>query len=121
MIRLRNIEKSFKQGSSRVFVLRQINLEVAEAILEYLGGTSKSKIIFIEDRKGHDRVYAMDASKIKKLGWTPKREFKDSLKETVEWYRDNRQWWERVKSGAFKSYYESHYRKKIEEGKTHGS
>ncbi|MBI4720298.1 MAG: dTDP-glucose 4,6-dehydratase [Chitinivibrionia bacterium] len=96
------------------------NLEVAGIILDSLGAP-RSRIVFIEDRKGHDRVYAMDASKLEALGWKPRHDFAESLERTVAWYRDNRGWWERVKSGAFRDYYERHYREKLKKGTIHGS
>jgi dTDP-glucose 4,6-dehydratase len=96
------------------------NLEVAEILLDALGAP-RSRIVFIEDRKGHDRVYAMDASKLGALGWKPQHGFAESLERTVAWYRDNRGWWERVKSGAFRDYYEQHYMEKLKKGKIHGS
>ncbi len=94
----------------------QPNLVVAERILALLDAP-KSRIVFIEDRKGHDRVYAMDASKIQKLGWQTGYEFEEALAKTVKWYCDNKGWWERVKSGAFREYYEKHYQDRLSKGK----
>jgi dTDP-glucose 4,6-dehydratase len=96
------------------------NLEVAGIILETLGAP-RSRIVFIEDRKGHDRVYAMDAAKLGALGWRPEHEFAEALERTVAWYRDNKGWWERVKSGVFRDYYERHYKEKLERGRIHES
>ena len=60
-------------------------------------------IKFVADRPGHDHRYAIDSSKIRnELGWTPARTFEEGLKETVEWYLENRWWWERVRSGAYR-------------------
>ncbi|MEJ2721821.1 MAG: dTDP-glucose 4,6-dehydratase [bacterium] len=95
------------------------NIEVAETILDLLG-EPKSRIVFIEDRQGHDRAYLMDSSKTKALGWRPRHEFRDALAKTVEWYRVNEEWWRNVKSGAFREYYDNHYRAKLKKGKTHG-
>ncbi len=94
----------------------QPNLVVAEQILALLDAP-KSRIVFIEDRKGHDRVYAMDASKIQKLDWQTGYEFEEALAKTVKWYCDNKSWWERVKSGAFRKYYEKHYQDRLSKGK----
>ena len=94
------------------------NLEVAELILKFLGAP-KSRIVFIEDRKGHDRAYLMDSSKTEQLGWKPRHEFEAALRQTVEWYRKNEQWWRRVKSGAFREYYDKHYAEKLKKGTTH--
>ncbi|MBV8650188.1 MAG: GDP-mannose 4,6-dehydratase, partial [Alphaproteobacteria bacterium] len=60
-------------------------------------------IEFVADRPGHDKRYAIDAAKIERaLGWRPKRSFEDGLRHTVRWYLDNRGWWERVMSGAYR-------------------
>jgi dTDP-glucose 4,6-dehydratase len=93
----------------------QPNVHVAELILRHVGETS-SKIVFIEDRKGHDRMYKMDAGKLRALGWAPRYTFEDAMEETVQWYVENRPWWERVKSGAFREYYEKHYRARLDKG-----
>jgi len=95
----------------------QPNLHVAELIIESVGD-SKSKIVFIEDRKGHDRMYKLDAARTRALGWEPEVSFDDGMRRTVEWYLQNRGWWERVKSGAFRDYYEQHYRARLDKGKT---
>ena len=93
----------------------QPNLHVAELILKHVGRT-KSRIVFIEDRKGHDRMYKMDAGRTRALGWEPRISFEEGMRRTVEWYVGNRGWWERVKSGAFRVYYEQHYKDKLERG-----
>jgi dTDP-glucose 4,6-dehydratase len=94
------------------------NLEVARLILEALGAPA-SRIVFIEDRKGHDRAYIMDSSKTASLGWKPRRDFETALRDTVEWYRKNEEWWRRVKSGAFREYYEKHYGDRLKKGTTY--
>ena len=93
----------------------QPNLHIAELILEHIGET-ESKIVFIEDRKGHDRMYKLDAARTRALGWEPMVSFEEGMKRTVEWYLHNRDWWERVKSGAFRDYYEKHYRARLDKG-----
>jgi len=95
------------------------NLEVAERIVDSLGAP-RSRIVFIEDRKGHDRAYEMDSLKLRQLGWKPVHGFEKALEETVVWYRDNEEWWRRVKSGAFREYYKQHYGERIKRGKKHG-
>lgn len=95
------------------------NLEVARHILKQLGAPA-SRVVFIEDRKGHDRVYAMDSSKVENLGWKPTRSFEEALSATVDWYKNNPEWWQRVKSGAFRDYYQSHYADKLKKGTSHG-
>jgi dTDP-glucose 4,6-dehydratase len=89
------------------------NLEVVEAICELLDQLAPKKplgvesykdlIAFVKDRPGHDARYAIDASKIEcELGWVPEETFETGLRKTVQWYLDNRQWWERVLSGAYR-------------------
>ena len=90
------------------------NLEVAETILEILD-KPKRLIRFVEDRPGHDRQYSMDASKIRALGWAPKHDFRAALEKTVAWYRDNRWWWEKIKSGEYRRYYQQMYGRRLAE------
>jgi dTDP-glucose 4,6-dehydratase len=97
----------------------QPNLHVAKLIIEHVGNTG-SKIVFIEDRKGHDRMYKLTAEKIRSLGWEPRYSFEDAMEKTVKWYMENRGWWERVKSGEFQEYYEQHYRERLEKGSDRG-
>ena len=85
------------------------NIQIVKAILELLN-KPQSLIKYVQDRPGHDLRYAIDATKIKKeLGWTPSHTFEKGLEETVKWYVDNRPWWERVTSGAYRQYFESQY------------
>jgi len=89
------------------------NLDVVRGILR-LCGRDESLIRHVPDRPGHDRRYAMNAAKIRgELGWRPSRDFDAGLAETVEWYRANRPWWERVRSGAYRAYYESQYGERL--------
>ncbi len=85
------------------------NIDVVKLILATLG-LDESLIRYVKDRPGHDRRYAIDASKIRdELGWEPARRFEEALPETIQWYRENRDWWERVRSGAYRDYYDSQY------------
>jgi dTDP-glucose 4,6-dehydratase len=85
------------------------NLDLTHRILE-LTGASSDLIRRVEDRPGHDRRYSLDDSKLRALGWSPARSIgKTGLAETVTWYRDNRAWWEPIKSGAYRAYYERQY------------
>lgn len=84
------------------------NKELTQKILNYLN-RPQDLIHSVRDREGHDRRYALDSLKIKKLGWMPTADFESELKKTIEWYRDNRWWWEKIKSGDFKAYYQKHY------------
>jgi dTDP-glucose 4,6-dehydratase len=72
------------------------NRFLTDSILEILGH-DESMIDYVEDRLGHDRRYSIDISKVRALGWTPRREFREALEATVAWYRDNRSWWEPLK------------------------
>jgi dTDP-glucose 4,6-dehydratase len=85
------------------------NLELTHRILE-LADADEQLIRHVDDRPGHDRRYALDDSKLRRLGWSPIRSIgKAGLEETVAWYRDNRTWWEPIKSGAYREYYEQQY------------
>ena len=92
------------------------NRALTMAILGALG-KPESLIRYVTDRLAHDRRYAIDAGKIRReLGWAPRYAFADRLAATVAWYRDNRPWWEAVKSGAYRDYYERMYCARLETG-----
>ena len=84
------------------------NRLVTERILALLERPA-SLVRYVADRAGHDRRYALDAGKLRRTGWRPKRSFDDGLSATVAWYRDQRPWWEAVKSGAYRDYYQRMY------------
>jgi dTDP-glucose 4,6-dehydratase len=84
------------------------NRDLTARILE-LTGRDESLIRHVEDRPGHDRRYSLDTSKLRALGWKPERSLVDGLPETVAWYRDNRDWWEPIKSGEYLAYYRRQY------------
>jgi dTDP-glucose 4,6-dehydratase len=88
------------------------NIEVAERIIE-LAGADRSLLRSVPDRPGHDRRYSVDTSKLHALGWAPEKDFEAGLRETVAWYRDNRAWWEPIKSGEYRHYYEQQYGKRL--------
>lgn len=88
------------------------NLEVVRRIVE-LTGASPALVRHVDDRPGHDRRYSVDTSRVRALGWEPRREFADGLVETVAWYRDNRAWWERIKSGEYLDYYKRQYAERL--------
>lgn len=70
----------------------------------------ESLITYVGDRKGHDMRYAIDPTKIhNELGWLPETKFEDGIKKTIQWYLDNREWWETIISGEYQNYYEKMY------------
>ncbi len=85
------------------------NIRIVELIIEHLN-KSKSLIQFVKDRPGHDRRYAIDASKIKnELGWIPEFSFEQAIKDTIDWYLNNKNWWSRIISGDYQKYYQKQY------------
>jgi dTDP-glucose 4,6-dehydratase len=85
------------------------NIEIINIILSILG-KSDNLIEYITDRPGHDRRYAINSTKIREeLGWKPVYEFKEAIQKTVEWYLENRTWWEHIISGQYRNYYELQY------------
>lgn len=85
------------------------NIDIVRLICRELG-KPESLIRHVQDRKGHDRRYAIDPTKIhSELGWMPKTRFADGIKKTIQWYLDNRPWWEKIVSGEYHSYYERMY------------
>jgi dTDP-glucose 4,6-dehydratase len=84
------------------------NLEVIGRIVD-LTGADQSLMRHVEDRPGHDRRYALDDTKLRGLGWSPEHSFEEGLAATVEWYRESRGWWEPLKSGEYREYYEQQY------------
>jgi dTDP-glucose 4,6-dehydratase len=72
------------------------NIELTRAILKLLG-KGEGLIKYVKDRPGHDRRYALDISKIKRLGWQPRHDFISALELTIDWYKNNRAWWKRLK------------------------
>lgn len=85
------------------------NKQVAERIIKALNKPS-SLLKLVTDRPAHDRRYAIDYSKLsKELGWEPQINFDDGLEKTITWYKENRSWWEKIKSGAYLEYYEKNY------------
>jgi dTDP-glucose 4,6-dehydratase len=84
------------------------NLEMVEVLLDTLD-KPRSLIRHVSDRPGHDRRYCVDVSKIESLGWRSRHNPREAIARTVQWYVDNPQWWEPIKSGAFREYYEQMY------------
>jgi dTDP-glucose 4,6-dehydratase len=87
------------------------NIDVAHMILDKLK-LPRDMVCYVKDRLGHDRRYSLDHTKIRRLGFRPRHSFKEGLGLTVRWYLDNKWWWEAIKRGAFRKYYEKHYTKR---------
>lgn len=84
------------------------NLSTIKAILAELG-LDEELIQYVSDRPGHDRRYAIDSTKLRSLGWQPTYAFADGLKETVDWFREHKDWWQAIKSGQYREYYQKQY------------
>ena len=84
------------------------NIEVVRTVLS-LTGRDESLIEYVTDRPGHDRRYSLSADKLQRLGWTAQVHFEEGIERTVQWYRDNAWWWEPIRSGSYRDYYERHY------------
>jgi dTDP-glucose 4,6-dehydratase len=88
------------------------NLDVVHKIIEYTG-RDESLIEYVTDRPGHDRRYSLASEKVRGLGWEAQARFAEGLKKTVDWYRDNAAWWEPIRSGEYRAYYERQYGKSL--------
>lgn len=87
------------------------NLEITQKILELLN-LGDDMVEYVVDRPGHDRRYAINFFKIKnELGWTPKTSFEEGMKKTVAWYKENEDWWKKIKTGQYLDYYNKQYKK----------
>ena len=85
------------------------NIDIVKLICKELG-KSEDLITYVTDRKGHDMRYAIDPTKIhNELGWLPETKFEDGIKKTIQWYLDNKPWWENIISGEYQNYYEKMY------------
>jgi len=86
------------------------NIEIVKLILKTLG-KSEDMINYVKDRPGHDRRYAIDSSKIQnELGWKPEFEFETAIQNTIQWYLENKNWWERIINGNYLEYYNLQYK-----------
>jgi dTDP-glucose 4,6-dehydratase len=85
------------------------NVELTQLIVEYLE-LDPSLVRHVEDRAGHDRRYSLDSTKIRSLGWKPRRDWVSGVRSTIDWYREHRDWWEPIKrSDDFRAYYDKQY------------
>jgi len=89
------------------------NIDLTKKIIEYMG-QGEDMIEYVKDRPGHDRRYAVRHYKITaELGWRPEYSFDEGLKQTIDWYRENEEWWRRVRSGEYQKYYNEWYGEKL--------
>ncbi|MFN2498979.1 MAG: dTDP-glucose 4,6-dehydratase [Pyrinomonadaceae bacterium] len=87
----------------------RLNIEIVQSLLDTLG-KPHSPILFVKDRPGHDRRYAIDPTLIEgELGWHPQESWESGLQKTIDWYRENTHWLERARSGAYREYYRQQY------------
>lgn len=107
------IGESYNIGGNNEWKNIDLVHKLCDIMDEKLGrpeGTARQLITFVKDRPGHDRRYAIDASKLQnELGWTPSISFDEGFKETIDWYLTNKEWVERVTSGAYQDYYSEQY------------
>jgi len=89
----------------------QKNLNVVKTIIRALG-KSEDLIEFVEDRLGHDKRYAIDPTKIERLGWRPVYDFETGIAQTVKWFLENNEWWEQIISGEYQQYFDRQYARK---------
>jgi dTDP-glucose 4,6-dehydratase len=90
------------------------NLEMVQIILEALGKPA-DLVRHVEDRPGHDRRYSIDTTKVRALGWRPRHTPQEAIRKTVRWYVDNPWWWQPIKSGEFRAYYDKMYGRRLAE------
>lgn len=90
------------------------NIDIVRIICQELG-KPESLIVHVEDRKGHDRRYAIDPAKIhRELGWLPETKFEDGIKKTIKWYLEHKKWWQDIINGEYQEYYAKMYGSKGE-------
>lgn len=111
----RGVEMIIKKGKiGETYCLggdsEKTNIEITQKILELMEESEKM-IEYVKDRPGHDKRYAIDFFKAKnELGWEPQIKFEDGLKATVRWYKNNQDWWKKIKSGEYQDYYKKQYK-----------
>ena len=91
----------------------EANMTVVTRIVE-LTGAQESQIEHVSDRPGHDRRYSLSSQKVRALGWAPRVRFEEGLEQTVAWYRENSWWWEPIRSGDYRAYYERQYGRSLQ-------
>jgi dTDP-glucose 4,6-dehydratase len=91
----------------------EANMTVVRRIIE-LTDAQESQIEHVTDRPGHDRRYSLSSQKVRELGWAPHVRFEEGLEQTVSWYRENAWWWEPIRSGDYRAYYERQYGRSLQ-------
>ena len=91
----------------------EANMTVGRRIIEF-SGAQESQIEHVTDRPGHDRRYSLSSQKVRELGWAPRVRFEEGLEQTVNWYRENTWWWEPIRSGDYRAYYERQYGRSLQ-------
>jgi len=86
------------------------NLDITKIILTHLG-KNESYIEYVKDRPGHDRRYSLSFDKLYNLGWRPRYDFSEAMVKTIQWYKENPDWWQKIKSGEYLEYYREQYEK----------
>jgi dTDP-glucose 4,6-dehydratase len=98
------------QYPEKVLPLFATNALDGEPLPLYGDGRQVRDWLHVDDRAGHDRRYSLETTKIHSLGWQPRRDWAEGVRATIDWYRDNRDWWEPIKrSGGFREYYDKQY------------
>jgi dTDP-glucose 4,6-dehydratase len=85
------------------------NLQLTRLLVEGCGRSMETHVEHVTDRLGHDRRYALDAAKLRALGWSPRTPFDEGLRSTIAWYRANESWWRPLKTGEYLEYYKRQY------------
>jgi dTDP-glucose 4,6-dehydratase len=85
------------------------NIEITRKLVEACGRSMETHVRHVTDREGHDRRYAIDCTKARAIGWTPRIDFEQGLRDTIAWYRANESWWRPLKNGEFLKYYQRQY------------
>jgi dTDP-glucose 4,6-dehydratase len=91
----------------------EANITVVKRIIE-LTGAQESQLDYVTDRPGHDRRYSLSSEKVRALGWAPQVRFQEGLEQTVAWYTENSWWWEPIRSGDYRAYYERQYGRSLQ-------